>query len=123
MQRPKWYITQVSNPDTPEAKQLLYRQQLWYTNVIIFKEGGIRNFSNYSFEELYNEFNKIEWALQEKQLEGKPLMHAELELQNIKVLLQVFIPRNPIKELGFQYKHGSGKVEKDISDYNLTTKQ
>jgi len=57
--------------------------------------------------------------------------HATTEYMMLQQRLVLFIPKNPLKALGFVAKTDSGtkrkcgeaKKVKDISDYNLTKKQ
>lgn len=116
-----WSIREFDNPECFEATSFKSSKEYQGDKVILFKADGPRKFVGWPLATLLDEFLKIEAAFAQKGLLGGAVKEkAAMEMMTIAFKLQLHVPKNPLKALGFVYVAGSS-TKKENSDYNLTT--
>lgn len=99
MKKPKEiFVLHHSSPESEEAKALAAKYAAQGFDVYVFEGLRPRSFSGWSIAQMLKEMYRLERftrACRDMKFSGQAVLHANLELDSLRCILQDFIPRKP----------------------------
>lgn len=96
------FVLHHSFPESEEAQKEANKYRSQGYNVFVFNSSKPRGFEQWSIARMLREMIRLEHftrSCNELNFSGQAVLHAKIELDTLRCILQDFIPRRPFAEL------------------------